>query len=49
MIVFLWVQNPDFICIRGRLKSQAGKNFALITGDLTGIVPLLKLISRLYA
>ena len=46
MIVFLRVQNLDFFCIRGRLKSQAVKNFALITGDLTGIVPSLKVISR---
>jgi hypothetical protein len=31
-----------FLCILRRLKSQAAKNFALITGGLTGIVSHLK-------
>ncbi|XPS85211.1 uncharacterized protein Dvar_32290 [Desulfosarcina variabilis str. Montpellier] len=45
-IVFLLSFNPDFLCIRGRLKCQAEKNFALINGDLTVIVPLLKVLNR---
>jgi hypothetical protein len=31
--------NHVLLCILRRLKSQVAKNFALITGGLTGIVP----------
>ena len=37
--------NHIFLCILGRLKSQAAKNCALITIDRTGIVPHLKTLT----